>query len=97
MFYDRPAAWFAYLESKARLGCPTPAEIERITEAKASRDALVHNRGYANKTYQAKAGKLARYQAGQRIDVPEPYHGESWQLIHKMIADISHAAIAKIS
>lgn len=70
VFYDRPAAWFAYLESKASLGCPTPAEIEAITEAKASRDALVHNRGYANKTYRAKAGKLARYQAGQRIDIP---------------------------
>jgi hypothetical protein len=37
VMYDRPAGWFAYLESKVNLGCPSPGEIERIAEAKASR------------------------------------------------------------
>ena len=97
VLYERPAGWFAYLESKAKLGCPTPDEIDLIAEAKASRDVLVHNRGFASKAYEFKSGKFARYKAGQRIEVPEHYHRESWELIHKVITDISNAAIAKVS
>jgi hypothetical protein len=96
VLYDRPIAWFAYLEDKAKLGCPTSDEAERIAEAKASRDVLVHNRGVAGKIYESKAGRLARKIAGQRIDVPEHYHRETWELIRKVIVDISDAAIAKI-
>ncbi|HUG92881.1 MAG TPA: hypothetical protein VML55_18715 [Planctomycetaceae bacterium] len=44
LFYDRPTGWFRYLEHKVKLGCPTPDEIERIAEAKASRDVLVQPR-----------------------------------------------------
>ncbi|MGA2035810.1 MAG: hypothetical protein ABSG68_26485 [Thermoguttaceae bacterium] len=94
--YDRPTGWFAYLEDKAKLGCPTEDEIERIAEAKASRDVLVHNRGVASKTYESKAGKLARYKDGQRIDIPEYYHRETWERLRKLITDISNAAIAKV-
>jgi len=96
ILYEGPSGWFAYLEDKVKLGCPTPTEIDRIAEAKASRDVLVHNRGVANKTYEAKAGKLARYKDGQRIDIPEHYHRETWELIRKVITDISNAAIAKV-
>ena len=95
--YDRPAGWFAYLEDRAKLGCPTPDEIERIAEAKASRDVLVHNRRIANKTYELKAGKLARCHDGQRIDIPEDYHRARWMLIRKVIADISNAAVTKVA
>src|SRR4029079_13431412 len=42
ILYERPTGWFAYLEDKAKLGCPTADEIDRIAEAKATRDALVH-------------------------------------------------------
>jgi hypothetical protein len=56
---------------------------------------LVHNRGVANKTYEFKAGNLARYQDGQRIDIPEQYHREAWELLRKVVTDISNAAIAK--
>src|SRR4029079_4923257 len=48
-------------------------------EAKASRDVLVHNGGVASKTHGSKAGKLARYKDGQRIDIPEHYHRETWE------------------
>lgn len=96
VLYERPAGWFEYLEARAKLGCPTPAEIERIAEAKASRDVLVHNRGVASKTYEAKAGKLARSPVGQRIDIPEDYHRATWELLRKVIADISNAAVAKL-
>jgi hypothetical protein len=96
ILYDRPTGWFKYLADKVKLGCPTPNEIDRIAEAKASRDVLVHNRGVASKTYEAKAGSLARYTDGQRIDIPEHYHRETWELIRKVVTDISNAAIAKV-
>ena len=68
----------------------------KIAEAKASRDVLVHNRGVASKTYESKAGKLARYKDGQRIDIPEYYHRQTWELLRKVVMDISNAAIAKV-
>jgi hypothetical protein len=74
LLYERPAGWFVYLEGKVKLNCPAADEIERIAEAKASRDVLLHNRGVAGKIYLAKAGNLARHTLGQRIDIPEPYH-----------------------
>jgi hypothetical protein len=95
ILYDRPTGWFDYLEDKAKLGCPTQDEIARIAEAKASRDVLVHNRGVASKTYESKAGTLGRYKDGQRIDIPEHYHRQTWELLCKVVSDLSGAAIAK--
>lgn len=95
ILYKRPTSWFDYLEDKAKLGRPAPDEIARIAEAKATRDVLVHNRGIASKTYESKAGTLARYVAGQRIDIPEHYHRQTWELLRKVVTDISNAAIAK--
>src|SRR5258706_7247289 len=94
--YERPADWFKYFNDKAKLACPTQDEIGKIAEAKASRDVLVHNRGVASKTYESKAGNLARYQDGQRIDIPEHYHRQTWELLRKIVTDISNAAIAKV-
>lgn len=96
VLYKRPSGWFDYLEDKAKLGCPTPDEISQIAEAKASRDVLAHSRGVASKTYESKSGKLARYSDGQRIEIPEPYHRQTWELLRKVVADISDAAIAKV-
>jgi hypothetical protein len=96
LLYDRPASWFAYLDGKVKLGCPTADEIDRFAEANASRDVLIHNRGAIGKVYLAKAGKHARYTLGQRIDIPEPYHRTVWELIQKVIADVADAAIAKL-
>jgi hypothetical protein len=62
---------------------------------KATRDVLVHNRGVANKTYEFKAGKLARYGDGQRIDISEPYHRQTWELLRKIVTDVSNAASVK--
>lgn len=95
ILYRRPAEWFAYLEDRAKLGCPTAEEIDRIAEAKATRDVLTHNRGVANRAYLLKSGRLARYKDGEKIDIPEPYHRETWELLRKVIADVSNAAIPK--
>lgn len=95
--YERPKEWFAYLEARMKLGCPTTEEIERIGEAKASRDVLAHNRGVANRIYESKAAKAARYKDGQRVEIPEHYHRETWELIRKVITDLSDAAAAKFA
>jgi len=97
VLYDRPANWFAYLEDKVKLGCPTAQEIARIAEAKAGRDVLVHNRGLVNKTYLDKSGSLARFKVGKRLRIPERYHRETWVLVRKVVADVANAAIAKAS
>jgi hypothetical protein len=93
--YERLADWFAYLDRLVRLGCPTAAEIEALTEIKASRDILVHNNGIANATYVAKAGPRARYRDGDRLEIPEPYHRTSWEAITSVVRAISAAAVAK--
>jgi hypothetical protein len=95
ILYRRPADWFAYLEDRAKLGCPTAEEVERLAEAKASRDVLVHERGVANATYESKAGKFVRFKAGERIEIPENYHRDTWELLRKVVADVSDAAIQK--
>jgi hypothetical protein len=78
-----------------KLACPTADEIDRIAEAKASRDILVHNRGVATKTYESKAGKHARFKDSEQIDISERYHRETWELFRKVVADVSNAALAK--
>ncbi len=80
-----------------KLGCPTADEIDRIAEAKATRDVLVHNRGMASRVYESKAGKLARFTDGHKIDISEDYHRHTWELIRKTVTDVSNAAIAKVS
>ncbi len=95
VLYERPAAWFAYLEEKAKLGGPTPDEIGRFAEAKATRDVFVHNAGVATKSYEAKAGPFARYAAGEFVEIQDAYHRETWALLLKIVAAVSDAALAK--
>jgi hypothetical protein len=93
--YKKLKEWFVHLDSLMRLGCPSEDEIGTLAEIKATRDVFIHNRGIANATYEVKAGAKARFQAGEQLDVPEPYHRKSWELIKKVVTDMSAAAIAK--
>ncbi len=93
--YERVGDWFAYLERLVKLGCPTPDEIEKLAEIKASRDILVHNKGIANAVYAAKAGSRVRGGVGDVLRFSEQYHRESWEMIKKVIRDISDAARRK--
>ena len=79
-----------------KLGCPTPEEIERLAEAKASRDVLSHNRGVANRVYGQKAGRLARFEDGQRIEIDGPYFRAAWELLLKIADDVCGAALGKV-
>lgn len=93
--YGRPAAWFRYLEDRVRLGCPSAEQIERLAEIKASRDVLIHHRGVVNATYLDKAGSRARAAIGERLEVPEPYLRESWNLIRAIVREVADAAASK--
>lgn len=93
--YTRPAAWFKYLNDRVKHGCPTDEQIERLAEIKVSRDILIHNRGIVNATYRDKAGTRARYKLGQRLEIPESYLRETWQLIQDVVGELATAAIAK--
>ncbi|MGL4550330.1 MAG: hypothetical protein ACRC33_04020 [Gemmataceae bacterium] len=93
--YERLADWFKYMEGRMRLGCPSAEDVERLSEAKASRDVLAHNRGVANRVYLAKAGRFARCREGERLDVPEPYHRETWELVRKVVIQVADGAAAK--
>jgi hypothetical protein len=93
--YERPTAWFRYLNDRVNLGSPTDEQIERLAEVKASRDILVHNRGVVNQTYLDKAGSRSRYKLGQRLEIPESYLHDTWLLIRDVVKDLDTAAIAK--
>ncbi len=94
--YRRVADWFAYLDGIAKLGCPTPDQIQRLAEIKASRDVLVHNGGIANRIYVEKSGELARFADGELLLLPENYHRESWQLVRDVARAVADAALAKL-
>ncbi len=93
--YERPTAWFRYLNDRVKLGCPTDEQIERLAKIKASRDILAHNRGVVNQTYLEKSGGRSRYKIGQRLEVPEPYLHDTWLLIQGVVEDLATAAMAK--
>ena len=62
-----------------------------------SRDLLVHNRGVANRLYLLKAGRLARFADGERIEIPGPYPRQTWDLLRKVVANLAEAAIQKVA
>ncbi|AMV30133.1 hypothetical protein VT84_37415 [Gemmata sp. SH-PL17] len=94
--YKSPRTVFQYLERRIGLPLPTPAEIDQLAEAKATRDVIVHNRGAVDAGYLFKAGALARFASGQRVDIPKPYHRAAWVLVAKLVTDIANAAVAKV-
>jgi hypothetical protein len=87
--------WFAFLNSLVNLSHPSKEEIERLAEIKASRDVLVHNRGVVNTIYVEKAGVYKRFDAGAEIEIPEPYHLECWNLIRKIVSEMTADALAR--
>jgi hypothetical protein len=94
--YKRVADWFAYLDKIVQFGCPTQDQIQRLAEAKASRDVLVHNNGIANSIYVDKSMGRARFAEGDVLELPEHYHRASWALIRQVVSDIADAAINKL-
>lgn len=95
--YKRVKDWFEYLEKTVNLGCPSQDQIERLAEIKASRDVLVHNKGIANRIYVDKSMGRHRFKDGEVLDIPEHYHRESWELVRRVVCDVSQAGIDKVT
>lgn len=95
--YESMREWFVAMNRALKLDCPGEDEVDALTEIKATRDILEHNAGVVNETYRRKAGKNARYEVGQQIELDDGYHLESWRLIKKVVSDISSAAIGRLS
>jgi hypothetical protein len=93
--YKSTRTVFLYLERRVGLPLPAAADIDRLAEAKATRDVLVHNRGVADAEYRVKAGALARHPAGERVEIPKPYHRETWELVKQLITQVADAAAGK--
>lgn len=94
--YEKVRDWFLALNKAIRLDCPTEEEIDFLAEIKTTRDILEHNAGMANEVYVRKSGKKARYIAGEYIEIDDGYLLASWQLIKKLVTDLTSVAIAKL-
>ena len=95
--YENVRAWFDALDGAVKLDCPAADEIDALAEIKATRDILEHNGGVVNDIYVRKAGKKARYVAGDQVEIDDNYHLASWQLLKKLVADLTAAATARLS
>ena len=95
--YENLREWFVTLNRAVQLDCPSEDEIDALAEVKAARDILEHNAGVVNEVYLRKAGKKARYTAGEHVEIDDSYHLASWQLIKKVVAEDTAAAIAKLA
>jgi hypothetical protein len=95
--YEHIREWFAAINKAVKLDCPAEDEIDALAEIKATRDVLEHNAGVVNEIYRRKAGKRARYEVGDHVELEDPYHLESWRLIKKVVRDVTAAAIERLS
>jgi hypothetical protein len=95
VFFDRPTNWFSYLRDRVGVSPLSDLDVEQFVEIKATRDVLVHGQGVANAYYLDKAGKAARVAQGQSLNVSEPYHLASWELVRKLVREIGDAVAAK--
>jgi hypothetical protein len=95
--YDRPKAWFDYMNKIVNLGCPTEDQIERVAEMKAARDLIIHNSGIVNAIYLDKAGSKARYALGETVVIDRAYFDDGWALAQRLVDDIAVAAKRRLS
>lgn len=71
--------------------------IEQLAEIKASRNLLVHNNGIANAKYVASSGQQARHADGERLELPDNYHRESWELIKEVMGQLTIAITVNLN
>ncbi len=95
--YEQPREWFEAVNKAVKLDCPTEDEIDALAEIKAARDILEHNAGVVNEICRRKAGRRARYDVGDHVEIEDSYHLESWRLIKKVVRDLTSAAVARLS
>lgn len=94
-FLDRPATWFDYVRTLINITAPAATDRDAFAEIKAARDILAHHNGTATADYVHKTGPLARARAGEPLEIPEPYHRKSWELLSRLTHEIGTQAAAK--
>lgn len=94
--YRRVADWVEYLRKLVKVAVATDDEVAQLAEIKASRDILVHAQGVVNAVYVAKTGANRGYEAGDILELPEPYFRASSDLLEKLTADVTAAVATKV-
>ena len=89
--YERPEKWFRYIDSRLNLGYPDTLQRARLSEMKAARDCLEHNRGMINQDHLNKAGTAARYAEGDLVQIDEPYLMECFTLLRDVTLAMADA------
>lgn len=93
--YKNVSEWFDYLNKIVDLPKINIDVLEKIAEAKATRDILVHNAGIINQTYLNKSGSAARFRINQKIDVSGDYTLTVWKLFVEHLIAIIDGIIHK--
>lgn len=95
--YRNVEEWFSYIEKQVSSCAVSVEDVGRISEAKATRDVIVHNGGIVNSTYIRKSGTSARFAIDQAVEVSGNYTLECWQIFSRvliyLIDGISNALI----
>lgn len=94
--YKNVSQWFEYLESLINIGKISQEKIEKISEAKAARDILVHNSGKVNQIYIDKSGNAARFKIGDQIDMSGEYTLNVWTLFIEVLTENIDLIISKL-
>ena len=94
IIYASPAEYLAHISSILRKGLP-PEAMQRFSEAKASRDIIVHAQSIVNERYVEKAGTLARAQVGERLPIDLTYFNSVVGTIKDVYASIYDAVITE--
>ena len=74
---------------------PDAGERASLLELKATRDLVVHGDGRVGEDYLKKAGPLARFAAGERMQLPDVYLAASFDLVAAVVAGLAEVARAK--
>lgn len=93
--YRSVSEWFDYLDKLIGLPGITQDKLEKLAEAKACRDILVHNAGIANKIYIIKSGGAVRCGEGQIMDVSGDYTKDVWSLLVSILITVIDSVIEK--
>jgi len=94
VLFARPTDYLNYLSLILQLKIDA-ATVEKFSEAKATRDVIVHANGRANEIYIEKAGPLARAAGGQRLEMGQPYFDACVASMKRLIGDINDSLTGK--
>lgn len=87
--------WFNYLKDLVSIPDVSEEDKQKIVEAKARRDLLVHHAGIVDQTYLKKVESATHLILGQQIDITSEYTTETWQVFLRVLVEIIDSIINK--